>query len=227
VKILCWYYVIFFTVNFRIVWLYFVHHSVSCWGELHVTYTVAEERALMNMVSGLHTLTPWNWALLEKPPVVQLINNFPTFYGTWRFITVFTSPSLVPILNQINPFHTTQFSLSKIHFNIIHSPTSWSSYWSLSGFPTNILYACLFPVNATCPAHLVFLDLIVLIILGKDYKLRSSSLCSFLKPAVISVFGPNFLFSTLFINTLRLCFSFNVGDQVSHPYRTTGKIIVL
>jgi hypothetical protein len=29
------------------------------------------------------------WALLEKPPVVQLLKNFPTFYGTRRLITVF------------------------------------------------------------------------------------------------------------------------------------------
>jgi hypothetical protein len=30
-------------------------------------------------------------ALLEKPPVVQLLKNFPKFYGTRRFITVFTT----------------------------------------------------------------------------------------------------------------------------------------
>jgi hypothetical protein len=35
-------------------------------------------------------LTPCSWALLEKPPVVQLLKNFPIFYGTRRFITVFT-----------------------------------------------------------------------------------------------------------------------------------------
>jgi hypothetical protein len=29
-------------------------------------------------------------ALLEKSPVVQPLKNFPTFYGTRRFITVFT-----------------------------------------------------------------------------------------------------------------------------------------
>jgi hypothetical protein len=28
--------------------------------------------------------------LLEKPAIVQLLKNFPEFYGTRRFITVFT-----------------------------------------------------------------------------------------------------------------------------------------
>jgi hypothetical protein len=32
----------------------------------------------------------WSWALLEKLPIVQLLKNFPAFYGTRRFITVFT-----------------------------------------------------------------------------------------------------------------------------------------
>jgi hypothetical protein len=30
----------------------------------------------------------WSLALPEKPPIVQLLKNFPAFYGTWRFITV-------------------------------------------------------------------------------------------------------------------------------------------
>jgi hypothetical protein len=33
-------------------------------------------------------LTPWSWVLLEKPPIAQLLRNFPTFY----FVIVFTGP---------------------------------------------------------------------------------------------------------------------------------------
>jgi hypothetical protein len=44
-------------------------------------------------------------------------------------------------------------------------------------------------------------------------------LCNFLHSLVTSsLFGPNNLLSTLFSITLSLCFSFNVRDQVSHPY---------
>jgi hypothetical protein len=37
---------------------------------------------------------------------------------------VHESPQLVPILSQINPLNTTSSDPSKIHFNIIHPPTS-------------------------------------------------------------------------------------------------------
>jgi hypothetical protein len=61
--------------------------------------------------------------------------------------------------------------------------------------------------------------LMILIILGEEYNLRSSSLCSFLKPRVTSsLFGSNIL-----LNTLSLCSYRNVRDHVQHPYRTAGQ----
>jgi hypothetical protein len=48
-------------------------------------------------------ITSWSWALLEKPPVVKPLKNFPTFYGTRRFIIVFTGPYPEP--DRSSPYH--------------------------------------------------------------------------------------------------------------------------
>lgn len=114
------------------------------------------------------------------------------------------NPQLVPIVTQINPARTSYFC--KIRFNFILTSTSrYLRCLFPSCFSTKTLYALFFLMCATYPAFRIVLDYIILIVFGEEYMLKSSSLCSFLYPHIISSFlGPDNHPSIYFTNTLSL-----------------------
>ena len=100
------------------------------------------QRATDRTVLHTYILTPWCRVLLEKLTGLQLVNKFPAFYGTRRFITALTSVR-----------HRSLSWASPIQ-SIYPHPTSWRSILILSthlrlglpggllpsGFPTKNLY---------------------------------------------------------------------------------------
>ena len=98
-----------------------------------------------------------------------------------------------PELDQSSPYPPSHFL--KIHHNIFLPSTPGSSKWSLSlRFPhQHSVYTSPLPHSATCPSHLILLNLMTQIIC-EEYKSLSSLLYSYSvlhSPVTSSLLDPN------------------------------------
>jgi len=123
---------------------------------------------LGELILLIYLLTPWCKVLLEKLTGSQVVKKFPTFYGTWRFITTFTSAlhlylSWASLIQPMAP----PIQFTEVVFECYPSIYAWvfqvASFPQVS--PPKILYATLLPsINATFPAPHILLDMITQII---------------------------------------------------------------
>jgi hypothetical protein len=174
------------------------------------------------------SLRTWSKVLLENLIVIQLVKKFPTLYGTWKFITVLArsrhlSLSWARCIQSTPSYHislrATLILLSYLSQDLPDGCISFTFY------NQNIVYI-FHRSRATCPAHIIILDMINLIISGEAYKLWSYSFCRLVyRSATASFLSPNIHLSIFFANALNLWSSVSTRDEVSHPYKTTCKIM--
>jgi hypothetical protein len=114
----------------------------------------------------------WSWALLEKPPIVR------HFMELELSLPCAQEPSTGPYPepDQSNPSHS--ISVRSILIFSTYLYLGLSSGLSPFGFPTNILYPFFFsPIRCSCPAHLIFLDLIILLTIWRRVKVTNFKAC--------------------------------------------------
>jgi hypothetical protein len=141
------------------------HADGTCWYVLvivalssflleHPAVTIIHDTSISFRLTNFMELSP-SWEVASCVATQELPS---ILWNPKVHCRVHNSPPLFPILSQISPVHTTPFYLSKIHFNMIHPPTSWSlSLWLSHQYPICIPvrpHSCYMP----CPSHPTWLD---------------------------------------------------------------------
>jgi hypothetical protein len=104
----------------------------------------------------------------------QLVKQQPAFFMKLEgLLPCSKKPTIGPILSQLNAVRLIDPCLPKVHFNFILPHMPRYSRWSLPFGPPNQDPVNTLPssMRATCPAHLILLDLINLKIFGEKYRL--------------------------------------------------------
>jgi len=126
------------------------------------------------------------------------------------------SSPLLPVLNQVNVFHTPQSYFFEIHFIIILLSRPRSSRWSFSfRFPTKCLCAFVFSSRrTTCPSAPTVVGLFNLITLVRDVSQVVSHRTIFYQaPSTVSSSVLNIHLGTMFSNIPSRCPALNSRKQ--------------
>jgi len=160
---------------------------------------------------------------LASQEIPRLSQNLKVHYHVHK------SPPWIPILSQMNPAHNFPPYFSKIHYNITLPSMTRYPKWFLSFRFSDQHFVCISHHFHRCytpyPSHAPWLDhpnkiwwsvqVMKLIIMQS-----SPVFCHIISFRSI-------LLSTPFSYKFSLCYSLSVRQQVSHPYKTTGKITVV
>ena len=118
----------------------------------------------------------------------------------------------------MNPVDAHPSCFFKIHFNIILLRHGFPSGLFLSNFHRRTPVFLFSPTRVTCSAHPVF------IIFRQEYLMWYSALYRFWSLSFFARLRFKLFSSTLLSN---LCPYLTVSDQVSHPCKATGKVVLL
>ena len=160
----------------------------------------------------------------------QLVKKFPAIYETTRFIAAFTRARYRCLFWTISIQFMSPILLEGPFYYYHHTCLSLPSGLFPSVFPTKnpgctsvLPYMC----YMLSPSHCSWFDhprnVCWAVQIIKLLVLYFSRLHCYL----VSLLGPNIPLNTPFSNALSLRSLLNVSDQVSHPYKTTDKIIVV
>jgi hypothetical protein len=119
------------------------------------------ELIVTNLLLTLHFQFQGAESFLRRWTVVQLLKKLSQFYGTWRFIAMFTrAHNWSPLrVRRIPRIHSHTSSLIRIFALPFHLRLGFTRGLFLLGFTITILYGFLISsMCATCSVNLILLD---------------------------------------------------------------------